>query len=320
MKWFNSDVSEEWKKIASKLDDIIKSEQEVKKMVTGIKRMETVLAQRLERVETLMETGVYGVTSEKREVQLIVSFTSYGKRIYTVPHMLDRLMNQTIRPDRIILYLSKENYPRGEAELPVRLLDMQHFGLELRWCEGDMKSYKKILPALKEFPEDIIITVDDDLYFELDLIENLYDSYKKYPDAISAMRVHKIAFAKDGSLLPYSKWERAYTEICPEPRGDLIATTGAGTLFPPHILTKETLDTERIETLCPTADDIWLKCMSALNHIEVVPPDRARKLKYISGTQEETLWSINEMENDHQIQNILDAYGIRNARSFFVNE
>lgn len=297
-------------RIEKKLDTLIQKEEEMRKIVTQMKKAESSMIQRLERVEQLLEMCSYGVTKEKRQCQLVVSFTSYAKRIYTVSLMLERLMNQTVKPDRIILYLSKENFPGREKDLPERVLDMCSFGLELRWCKGDMKSYKKIIPALKEFPNDIIITVDDDLYFDLDLIESLYNSYKKFPNAISAMRTHRIKFEEDGSIAPYSQWEKQYVEEDPMPHMDLLATTGAGTLFPPHIFSEEVCNEKEIMELCPTADDIWIKIMSVKNHIPVVPATKLRKLKYISGTQTETLWKTNKQSNDKQLTNLLKRYNV----------
>lgn len=307
MRWLKKNTSE-IEKISEQTKLILENNKELLKTVNSIKKTEVLMNQRLERIERLLEMGSYGVTREKRDIQLVVSFTSYGSRIYTVPLMLERLMNQTLKPDRIVLYLSKENFPLMEKELPERLLEMCSFGLEIRWCEGDLKSYKKLLPALKDFPEDIIITVDDDLYYELDMIEKLYDSYKKYPAAISARRTHRMTYSEDNQILPYCEWEKEYSECNPEPHMDLLATTGAGTLFPPHILPEEVHNEEYITQLCPTADDVWVKVMSLLRQVPVVPPEKKVKLNYIKGTQELSLWSINKEANDQQIKNAFEKY------------
>lgn len=298
------------KEMSRKLDDLNQVNQEMKKIITRIKREETTITQRLERVEHLLEMGSYGVTKEKREVQIVVSFTSFGSRIETIPLMLERIMNQTVKPDRIVMYLSKENFPGMESDLPERVLDMRALGLEIRWCDDDMKSYKKLLPALKDFPDDIIITIDDDLYYELDMIEKLYNSYKKYPNAISATRTHRLTFNEQRQLLPYNEWEKEYADEKHVPHNDVMATTGAGTLFPPHIFPKEVFNTKNIKDLCPMADDVWVMVMAMLNEIPVVPPASKKKLKYISGTQTERLWDVNIYENDIQIQKMLEMYGI----------
>lgn len=45
---------------------------------------------------------------------------------------------------------------------------------------------------MQEYPDDIVITVDDDLVYPSDMIFNLYQSYLAFPDCVSGMRVHVI--------------------------------------------------------------------------------------------------------------------------------
>ena len=43
-------------------------------------------------------------------------------------------------------------------------LDQQKRGLTIRFCE-DLKAHKKYYYAFKEYPDDIVITVDDDVIY-----------------------------------------------------------------------------------------------------------------------------------------------------------
>lgn len=263
---------------------------------------------RLDTIEKVLELNSYGITKEKRDKKIIVSLTSYSKRIETLPLVLDRLLCQTVKPDYIILYLAKENFPDGEKELPERLLEMKLRGLDIRWCNEDIKSYKKIIPALVDFPDDIIITVDDDIYYDLDLVEKLINSYKKNPQAISALRVHRMLFNDEMELLPYSEWIKDESAYVNSPRMDLFATTGAGTLFPPLSLGEEVMNIENFMKLCPNADDVWINFMRIMNNIPIVLAAPCKELNYISGTQEEALWKTNVLENDIQIKQVLNVY------------
>lgn len=263
---------------------------------------------RFQRLETLLVADNYGITKDKRDRKIIISLTSYKKRIETLPIVLDRLLCQTVKPDHIVLYLAKDNFPLGEEELPERLIGMQARGLEIKWCEKDIKSYKKIVPALKDYPDDIIITVDDDIFYDLDLVEKLYNSYKRFPDAVSATRIHRMRFDHEKNLLPYNEWQKEVSDVIGEPTMSFFPTGAGGVLYPPHSLHEEVLNEDNFMKLCPNADDVWLRFMAAMNNIPVVAVEMLHGLKYIPGTQEECLWKTNVSENDIQIKQFLDVY------------
>lgn len=251
-----------------------------------------------------------GVFDYQRKERIIVSLTTYPKRIATTTKALERIFAQSLKPDKIVLWLSEDNFPEKEQELPLVLLAMKQRGLEIKWCQGDIRSYKKLVPALKEYPNDIIITLDDDLFYDLELIEKLYNSYQKYPKAISAMRTHKIQLNEQGEIDVYANWVKDCSEYIAEPRKDLFATTGAGTLFPPAIFSEEVLDEKIFMELAPTADDMWVKTMALKFQVPIVLVQENRPLRYIDGTQEETLWGTNITQNDIQFQNLLSKYDI----------
>ena len=45
-------------------------------------------------------------------------------------------------------------------------------GLEIRECDN-LRSFKKLVPALQTFPNAFIVTADDDLYFAPNWLETL---------------------------------------------------------------------------------------------------------------------------------------------------
>lgn len=285
-----------------------KLQKQNEQMMQLLSKNQKKVTQQLREIESLVGFGQYGVTKEKRSTQVIVSLTSYGDRIYTLPTVLERLLCQTLKPDRIIVYLSTEDFPERELAMPPRLLEMQQYGVELRWCEGNIKSYKKIIPALKEFPDDIIITVDDDLYYRLDMVERLYCAYMRFPNAISTLRVHKMTFDENGSLRPYAQWKKVYKKEILSPSLQLFATTGAGTLFPPHCLHEDVCKEELFMRLAPNADDVWMKMMSLLADTPVLLAGDVGGLQFVEGTQKDRLWDVNIIENDNQIKRVIEWY------------
>jgi len=140
-----------------------------------------------------------GVTREKRSPQIIISLTSYPGRIYDIHYCLYSLLNQSFKPDRLILWLSKEEFPDLEEDLPSNILNLKKHGLEIKWTEKNFRSYDKLIHSLKEYPSDIIVTADDDLYYPNDWLERLYENYDG--KNIVAHRAHLITF-ESGSPKP----------------------------------------------------------------------------------------------------------------------
>lgn len=201
-----------------------------------------------------------GISAEKYcDHDIIASITTYGKRIYDVHLTIESLMEQTMKANRIILWLdySFENRP-----LPNALRLLQERGLEIMYCK-DIRSYKKLIPALKAFPEDVIITFDDDVVYEFDLLERFITAYRENPSYIYCGRMHRMNFDKKGELQPYSKWEWNQNNV---EASILNFPTGVGgILYPPNCLDEEVFNESVFMDICKYADDIWFKAMAIKN-------------------------------------------------------
>jgi len=251
--------------------------------------------------------SVRGLNKKPREKLIIVSLTSIPSRIHAVPFVVDALLNQTLPPDKIILYLNQEEFLA--EKLPKNLILQQQLGLEIVYCDN-LKSHKKYFYVMQTYPEDIVITVDDDLKYSVDLVEKLYTSYLAHNHAVSAMRAHIITFDDNNKLNPFDKWPVIDDEIMVGKESmSLLATTGAGTLFPPYCLHRETFNKQNIKRTCLEADDLWLKAMSVLQGTPVVLAAPRCKLLTLKGTQDKTLYMTNRLgNNDKQMQQILAIY------------
>ena len=122
---------------------------------------------------------------------------------------------------------------------------------------------------MQEFSEEIVITVDDDLIYDRNLIRDLHETHKKYPKCVCARRVNLITKDSSGNAKKYNDWEWECRKVT-EPSLSLLATGCGGVLYPPHLLPKETFDIESIKAHCLNTDDIWLKFMEMKNKIPVV--------------------------------------------------
>ncbi|MFV0278118.1 MAG: hypothetical protein ACK5HY_13175, partial [Parahaliea sp.] len=73
-------------------------------------------------------TGVCGVgNTEPREI--VVTLSSYDRRVEYMYICVESLLRQSLRPDRIILWLSRHNFP--DETLPENLLRLRARGLEI---------------------------------------------------------------------------------------------------------------------------------------------------------------------------------------------
>ena len=103
----------------------------------------------------------FGVNKSPREEKVIISLTSYGRRVRkTLPLTITSLLKQTYKPDMVLLWL---DYSWQNKDLPSRLKKLIDYGLTIKYCE-DIKSYKKLIPTLLEYPNEVIITTDDDVF------------------------------------------------------------------------------------------------------------------------------------------------------------
>jgi hypothetical protein len=241
------------------------------------------------------QTTEFGLNKEPRNPQVIVSLTTYPQRINLVHHAINSILNQTMKADKVILWLEKEKFPNGLDDLPKSLLDLQQYGLTIEWCDT-LRSYCKLVPALAKYPEDIIITIDDDSYYENNLIEDLYNAYLKNPKNIYSRRVVRLAL-KDGEVKSFTPRQYLYKDdFNPTYLNQLIGMSGV--LYPPHSLHKDVLNINLFKTLIPTHDDVYFWAMALRNNTKIQLVDGHNANIYtVEGTQEFGLININRENN-----------------------
>lgn len=242
--------------------------------------------------------------------KIIVSLTSYPARIKKVSKTIMSMLVQTMEPDSIELWLTREEFPDGEKELPDNLLNLKEYGLAIKWCEN-LKPHKKYFYSMQENAENIVITIDDDVYYSPRVIETLYQSYLKYPDCVSCLIAHRIRFA-DGKVLPYEEWIKNDKRFYGIPSHSLLATGVGGVLYPPRCLCNETFNVKEIKEKSLKADDLWLKAMEVLSGVKVVLAGKSLpKIETCKELQETGLYATTNREggNDralHKIYEYLD--------------
>ena len=134
------------------------------------------------------------IDSKTYNEKLIVTMTSWKGRINNLPVVLGTILEQTKKPDKIIVNLSTEEFVNKENDFSDSLNDFFQINnnvIQINWVEGpNTKQWKKILPTLKLYPHDCIVCIDDDFIYPSDMLNTLWQAHLKYPNnPISGNRV-----------------------------------------------------------------------------------------------------------------------------------
>lgn len=227
---------------------------------------------------------------------LPISLTSISSRLHLLPKTLKSLLTQTLKPEAIHLWLSKEAFgiDTGCKSIPQELQTMieREPLLHLHWTEN-IGSFRKLLPFAKLYPNTPVLVVDDDTLYESTFVETAYTLWKKNQCCI--------AFRASIMLLdePYMSWLNGAGEksiyLFPKGNGGIVYHTSWFQDLRIH-------DANTFLKLCPTADDIWF---SVWRMKQGIPCYCAPKC-LIEKTMDTScnLFQTNESKNDILLQNV----------------
>lgn len=239
---------------------------------------------------------------------LIVSLTTYGKRIHEVYLVVESIMRQTIRPNKIILWLDEDEF--NDKNLPLSLKRQISRGLTISYCKN-YKSYKKIIPTLQNYPGTTIITIDDDVIYPIDMIERMIQAYNN--NKVICYYRGRIIGKSGEKLSSYSKWKFVTST---EPLFNVMPTGVGGIMYPKDSLNEKVLDEDTWSRLCPAADDVWLRAMTMLNGYKCKRIEISGTFDYnfisLENNQDIALANSNyrESKNDWQINAVFFKLGL----------
>ena len=113
---------------------------------------------------------------------IIISLTSWSKRISNVPKVIDSILQNTTLPDKIVINLSLQEFPNKEKDIPHEVIKyIKQHEIEIIWLEKNDKAYKKFIPTMMKYPNDAIICIDDDFIYPKDFISTFVKKHKEFP-------------------------------------------------------------------------------------------------------------------------------------------
>ncbi|MGL5397437.1 MAG: glycosyltransferase family 2 protein [Shewanella sp.] len=246
---------------------------------------------------------------------IIISLTTYSKRINTVHKTISSLLNQSILVDKIILWLDEEEIQH--SELPRELTMLESNVLEIKFCPN-YKSYKKLIPTLAFSPDATIITFDDDIEYPVDQVEKLVLAHFLNPEEVITSVARNILI-QDGKLRPYSEWLHVFKEQVGKPLLHLLPIGVGGVLYPAGSLHSEVMNIDAFMELAPHGDDLWFKSMTLMNNRKVIALNHGYTLSknMVDGTQDVGLWqTVNDGTDSNlaQLNSIIKKYqALKNA-------
>ena len=117
----------------------------------------------------------------RQNERIILTMTSWTKRINDCHKVIERLLQNTLKPYKLILNLAIEEFPKQEKELPISLLNLttKYTNFRIHWVLKNNNVFKKLIPTINKYKNDIIITVDDDVNYPKSLIKNMMKEFRR---------------------------------------------------------------------------------------------------------------------------------------------
>lgn len=202
----------------------------------------------------------------KVAIKTVVSLTSFGSRVSTCALTIHSILRQRVVAEKTILWLDKDTW--NSSNLPNCLHYLCLHGLEIRFVL-DLGPYTKFYYAFEGYPDHRIITVDDDIVYPVDHLENLLHKASLHPGKIICSSARMIPPEKAGDY-GYINWPLVWGDKDTED-SNLLALGVMGVVYPPEFIESIDLSGTRaaIESF-PTTDDLWLKRLSMEHKIPII--------------------------------------------------
>lgn len=220
---------------------------------------------------------------------VLISLTSIPSRLKKVHITIRSILHQSKQAKKVILWLNEKD----KNHIPKSLSNLVGTTFEIRYTPLTC-SHKKLIHTLELFPDDIIVTCDDDFIYNYNWLEKIYKQHLQHPKAIIGNFTRQIQYDVNGNLLDYKKWKHQQ----PENKKTILAIGAEGILYPPKSLSPIATDINLALELAPKADDLWFKAMALLQGTEVFQAtDKPKGLIPIFGTQKVSLKKENIDKN-----------------------
>ena len=252
--------------------------------------------------------SIFGKTTIRNDV--VVSLTTIPTRLSVLEPCIRSLINQSVKPDKVLLWLCEDGYFGRNAisrdSVPETISQYQQDGLVIKWTKN-IGPFTKLIPSLTLFGSKKIVTADDDTIYPKKWLKGLLRVSDGHPGNIVCYRGSRMVM-NNGKLEPYNDWPEF---ISKNSSLWLFPTGKDGVLYPPGVLSKEVFNEDVFKKLTPFADDVWFKAMSLLNGTsckKIASVHRDYQVIKGSGQVELQTDNVGGNKNDEYLQRVFDKY------------
>ena len=190
-----------------------------------------------------------------------LNLTTTAGRLDVCSATIWSLIHQSILPDKIFLWVSKDPYmaDTGISSDPLWVSEVNNIRdiVRVRYVENT-GPYRKIFPALKEASDnDILIYADDDVIYGYNwlelLLSSFYESNSEFAVASRIRIMHKNFL---GYYQSYNKYSiLTNNKVCTD---DFIITGVGGCVLKRKMINCDLINDDSYLKVAPKTDDLWI--------------------------------------------------------------
>ena len=251
-------------------------------------------------------TNYCDVNKLKRETKIVVSISADDDDFDNLEYSLFSIFNQKVAPDSVVLWISDEY---ELSDLPYSVTQFIKNGLDVRFVK-DKGSFTKILYALQEFNDCIVVAADENICYPKNWLAKLYLSYISSPNDIHA---HSVAVVTEtsGKITPVKNWKK-FAAI-EQASYDYFPFEAGGVLYPPNCFIREISREDIYSRKLNTSWEIWSWAISLVSgrrirlvksHINNFPTTNI-----IKSFKKYNKYANNTKKTDKQLKQLFEYYG-----------
>ena len=239
--------------------------------------------------------------------KVVISMATMPCRKERISENIESILNQTYHFD--ILLINVDDNLNDDEYQWYNDFAKQDERIIINKSEAKWRSCNKLLPALNMYPDDLIISIDDDIYYPKDVIKELIEQHKKTPEYIIAHEVQPILI-NDNKISYFNGLDVKLKQV---EWGKYMSNCA---LYPPHSFDGTDLFNydKMMYYTNGVHDELWFWFNSTLNKIKVIGLNFIRTF----ATDIKTPWKEGEfrLADFNNDKTVLDSYMIKINESY----